>query len=53
MQTREQVIEFIQQVKFGYLATVGTAEHLFLLYKLTPETVEAVIGLKPYTVVEG
>jgi hypothetical protein len=25
------------------------AEHLFALFKLTPEVVEAVVGLKPYT----
>jgi uncharacterized pyridoxamine 5'-phosphate oxidase family protein len=25
------------------------AEHLFTLFKLTPEVVEAVVGLKPYT----
>jgi uncharacterized pyridoxamine 5'-phosphate oxidase family protein len=132
METREQVIEFIKDVKFAYLATLGTddvprarplaahtvygdgvyfftfkttrkvaeiaahpraelvwarlqdnaqvrmrgpvaleedagvqarfkadnpmvvqmlppgAEHLFALFKLTPEVVEAVVGLKPY-----
>lgn len=25
------------------------ADHLFVLFKLTPEVVEAVVGLKPYT----
>ena len=133
METRDQVIEFIKEVKFAYLATVGTdaaprvrplaactvyddavyfftfkmtrkvtemaahpqvelvwarlqdnaqvrmrgaivveedaevqarfkadnpmvaqllppgAEHMFMLYKLVPDVVEAVVGLKPYT----